>query len=50
MVRMGAEAVTQLLLARGGDLPIGVECTPLGYALLFGGSAKTAALLRASGG
>ena len=55
--------VTQLLLDRGADVSIRVkipgdynrpgevvECTPLEYALLFGGSAKTVALLRKSGG
>ena len=53
-------AVTQLLLERGADLSVRakfpgyyerldevVECTPLGYALLFPGSeTKTVALLR----
>jgi ankyrin repeat protein len=57
-------AVTELLLERGADLAVRVtlpgdyerpgetvECTPLGYALRFGGSSqrKTVALLRARG-
>jgi hypothetical protein len=57
--------VTQLLVERGADLAIRVklpghyerpdeivECTPLGYALLFGGEShrRTVALLRACGG
>jgi ankyrin repeat protein len=56
--------VTQLLLERGADLTVRVklpgdydrpgeivECTPLGYALLFGGASqrRTVALLRARG-
>ena len=58
-------AVTQLLLERGADLAIRVtlpghyerpdetvECTPLGYALLFGGppQRRTVTLLRERGG
>jgi hypothetical protein len=54
-------AVTQLLLERGADLVLRaklagayerpgevVECTPLGYALLFGGESqrRTVALIR----
>jgi ankyrin repeat protein len=57
--------VTELLLKRGADLSVRVkipgsyerpgeivECTPLGYALLFGGESqtRTLALLRAWGG
>ena len=56
--------VTQLLLERGTDLALRVklpvdyerpgeivECTPLGYALLFGGASqrRTVALLREHG-
>jgi ankyrin repeat protein len=60
----GGLAVTQLLMERGADLAVRlklpgdyerpgevVECTPLGYALLFGGSSqrRTVALLRERG-
>jgi ankyrin repeat protein len=60
----GALAVTQLLIERGADLAVRVtlpgdyerpgeivECTPLGYALLFGGSRqrRTVTLLRERG-
>lgn len=60
----GGLPVTQLLIERGADLAIRlklpgdyerpgevVECTPLGYALLFGGASerKTVALLRERG-
>jgi ankyrin repeat protein len=60
----GGLAVTQLLIERGADLAVRlklpgdyerpgevVECTPLGYALLFGGSSqrRTVALLRERG-
>jgi ankyrin repeat protein len=61
----GGLAMTQLLVERGADLTLRVklpgdyerpgqivECTPLGYALLFGGSPqrKTVTLLRERGG
>jgi len=60
----GGLAVTQLLVERGADLTVRVklpgdydrpgeivECTPLGYALLFGGESqrRTVALLRERG-
>ena len=60
----GGLAVAKLLIERGADLALRlrlpgdyerpgeiVECTPLGYALLFGGSPerKTVALLRERG-
>ncbi len=60
----GGLPITQLLVERGADLAVRVkipgdyerpgemvECTPLGYALLFGGASqrRTVALLRARG-
>ena len=60
----GGLPVTQLLIERGADLAVRaklpgdyerpgeiVECTPLGYALLFGGASqrRTVALLRERG-